>query len=152
MTTLEPLHIAFVWHMHQPYYRLGRGGPFIMPWARMHALKDYLDMVETLRPFPALHQTFNLVPCLVEQLEAYAQGDFADVYWEHTLKPAEELTTAERVFIVERMCERTGHPRARAHPRYLELAHKREGGGAAAGGGGGAPRRRGGGGGGGGVF
>ncbi len=112
--------------MHQPYYRLGRGQPFTMPWARMHALKDYLDMVEALKPFPSLHQTFNLVPSLVEQLGAYAQGDFTDVYWEHTLKPAEELTPAERVFIVERMCERTGHPRARAHPRYLELAHKRE--------------------------
>ena len=122
----EPLHIAFVWHMHQPYYRFGRRGPFEMPWARLHGLKDYLDMVEVLRDFPDLHQTFNLVPSLVEQLEAYASGDFRDLYWDHTLKPADELSPEERVFLVDLMCERSDHPRARAHPRYLELALKKE--------------------------
>lgn len=122
----EPLRVAFVWHMHQPYYRSARTGVFGMPWARMHALKDYLDMVEALVDYPALHQTFNLVPSLVEQLEDYASGDFSDTYWDHTLKPAAELTSAERAFVVERMCERSDHPRARSHPRYLELAHKRD--------------------------
>jgi alpha-amylase/alpha-mannosidase (GH57 family) len=125
MPTPEPLHVAFVWHMHQPYYRSARGGAFEMPWARMHALKDYLDMVESLAPYPDLHQTFNLVPSLVEQLEAYAAGDFVDVYWEHTLKPAAELDPSEQAFVLERMCEHPDHPRARSHPRYLELAQKR---------------------------
>ncbi|MCL5735450.1 MAG: glycoside hydrolase family 57 protein [Actinobacteria bacterium] len=119
--------IAFVWHMHQPYYRSSRGAPFDMPWARMHALKDYLGMLEILGEFPDLHQTFNLVPSLVEQLEAYATGDFADVYWDHTLKPASELSFSERAFIVGRMCERSDHPRTSSHPRYVELARKREG-------------------------
>jgi alpha-amylase/alpha-mannosidase (GH57 family) len=126
MRTSDPLHIAFVWHMHQPYYRLGKGASFDMPWARMHALKDYLDMVETLGQYPALHMTFNLVPSLVEQLETYASGDFADVYWDHTLKPAADLDPAERAFVVERMCESSDHPRARSYPRYLELARKRD--------------------------
>jgi alpha-amylase/alpha-mannosidase (GH57 family) len=112
--------------MHQPYYRASRTAPFDMPWARMHALKDYLDMVEILGGYPALHQTFNLVPSLVEQLETYAAGDFADVYWAHTMRPARDLEPAERAFIVERMCEHSDHPRARSHPRYLELAVKRE--------------------------
>ena len=112
--------------MHQPYYRSARTGAFDMPWARLHALKDYLDMVQTLSGYPSLHQTFNLVPSLVEQLEDYAHGDFTDTYWDHTLKPATELDRLERAFIVERMCERPDHPRARAFPRYLELATKRE--------------------------
>jgi len=126
MHTSESLHVAFVWHMHQPYYRSARTGVFGMPWARMHALKDYLDMVEMLSDYPDLHQTFNLVPSLVEQLEDYASGEFTDTYWEHTLKPAGALTLSERAFVVERMCERSDHPRARVHPRYLELARKRE--------------------------
>ena len=112
--------------MHQPYYRVGRNAPFEMPWVRLHALKDYLDMVQTLSAYPSLHQTFNLVPSLVEQLEDYANGDFQDIYWEHTMKPAADLDPTERAFVLERMCERPGHPRARAFPRYLELAHKRE--------------------------
>jgi len=112
--------------MHQPYYRFGRSGPFEMPWTRLHGLKDYLDMVQTLGDFPDLHQTFNLVPSLIEQLEAYAAGDFRDLYWEHTIKPAADLTLGDRVFLVDLMCERSDHPRARAHPRYLELALKKE--------------------------
>ncbi len=127
MPTSEPLHVAFVWHMHQPYYRSALSGAFEMPWARMHALKDYGDMVNTLAAYPMLHQTFNLVPCLVEQLETYASGDFVDVYWNHTVKPAADLDAAERAFVVERMCERPTHPRARTFPRYLELAQKRIG-------------------------
>jgi alpha-amylase/alpha-mannosidase (GH57 family) len=126
MPTSEPLHIAFVWHMHQPYYRSSRAAPFDMPWARMHALKDYVDMIDILSEYPNIHQTFNLVPSLVEQLETYAAGGFADTYWEHTLKPAQDLEPAERAFIVERMCEHSDHPRARSHPRYLELALKRD--------------------------
>jgi alpha-amylase/alpha-mannosidase (GH57 family) len=112
--------------MHQPYYRSAPTGVFQMPWARLHALKDYLDMVQTLSDYPAIHQTFNLVPSLVEQLEIYASGDFVDLYWEYTLRPAEELGPAERAFVAERLCEAAGHPRAQSHPRYQELARKRE--------------------------
>lgn len=126
MITSKPLHVAFVWHMHQPYYRSARTGAFAMPWARLHALKDYLDMVETLSAYPQLHQTFNLVPSLVEQLQIYASGHYVDTYWEHTLRPAAELEPPERAFVVERMCEHPEHPRARSHPRYRELAEKRQ--------------------------
>ena len=126
MLTREPLHVAFVWHMHQPYYRSSPTGPFQMPWARLHALKDYGAMVELLGRYPDLHQTFNLVPSLVEQLETYATGVFTDLYWDLTLKPAEELEPAERAFVVERMCEASSHPRASRHPHYRELAKKRD--------------------------
>ncbi len=126
MTTSRPLDVAFVWHMHQPYYRSAGTGTFKMPWARMHALKDYLDMVQILASYPTLHQTFNLVPSLVEQLETYASGAYDDLYWTHTVKPAAELEPAERAFVLERLCEHADHPRARSHARYLELARKRD--------------------------
>ena len=122
----EPLAVAFVWHMHQPYYKRSRHGAFDMPWVRLHALKDYLDMVELTATNPSLHHTFNLVPSLVEQLEDYARGDFTDVYWDLTLKPAAELDPGERSFVVDLMCERSGHPRAQRYPRYLELSQKKE--------------------------
>jgi alpha-amylase/alpha-mannosidase (GH57 family) len=112
--------------MHQPYYRFPATGVFEMPWARLHALKDYGRMVERLAAFPCLHQTFNLVPSLVEQLQDYASGDFHDLYWERSLKPAAELDPSERLFLLQWMCERPDHPRAQTHPRYLELAQKRE--------------------------
>jgi alpha-amylase/alpha-mannosidase (GH57 family) len=122
----EPLSIAFVWHMHQPYYRISRDGPYEMPWARLHALKDYAGMVQALDAFPDVHQTFNLVPSLVEQLEDYGRGEFADVYWQHTLKPADELSPTERAFVVDLMCPPSWNPLVQRFPRFLELSRKKE--------------------------
>ncbi|HZK48558.1 MAG TPA: glycoside hydrolase family 57 protein [Thermoleophilia bacterium] len=122
----EPLDVAVVWHMHQPYYGLSDTGAFEMPWVRTHAVKDYAEMVDVLEGYPRLHQTFNLVPSLVEQLLEYATGRYVDTYQEHARRPAAELTPRERAFVLEVMCERSSHPRARRHPRYLELAQKRD--------------------------
>lgn len=122
----EPLNIAFVWHMHQPYYRISRDGPYEMPWARLHALKDYADMVQILDEFPDVHQTFNLVPSLVEQLEDYGRGDFTDVYWQHTVRPAAELNLTERAFVVDLMCPPSWNPLVQRFPRFLELSRKKE--------------------------
>ena len=122
----RPLDVAFVWHMHQPYYRISDSGAFEMPWVRLHAVKDYIPMVEILEAYPELRQTFNLVPSLVEQLLEYATGRYVDTYEEHARKPAAELSRSEKSFLLGTMCERSFHPRARRHPRYLELALKRD--------------------------
>ena len=122
----RPLDVAFVWHMHQPYYRISDSGAFEMPWVRLHAVKDYIPMIEILEGYPELRQTFNLVPSLVEQLLEYATGQYVDTYEEHARKPAAELSRAEKSFLLGTMCERSFHPRARRYPRYLELALKRD--------------------------
>jgi len=48
--------------MHQPQYRDPENGRYVLPWTRLHALKDYWGMVEVLREFPNFHATFNVVP------------------------------------------------------------------------------------------
>ena len=53
--------------MHQPFYKNLVTGETVMPWVRLHAVKDYLDMAKILQDFPDIHQTFNLVPSLIEQ-------------------------------------------------------------------------------------
>ena len=63
-----PLSVAFVWHMHQPYYRVPGQDEALLPWVRLHAAKDYLHMLDVLAQYPQVHATFNLVPSLVEQL------------------------------------------------------------------------------------
>ena len=55
------VRVCFLWHMHQPFYKDLVSGHYRMPWARLHALKDYFGMVELLREFPAARATFNLV-------------------------------------------------------------------------------------------
>ncbi len=63
--------------MHQPFYKDLVSGEYKLPWTRMHALKDYYGMVKILEEFPEVHQTFNLVPSMMVQVEEYASGDAA---------------------------------------------------------------------------
>src|SRR5262245_57100134 len=92
--------VAILWHMHQPYYEDLATGEHILPWVRLHALKDYYGMVALLREFPAVRVTFNLVPSLLVQLQAFAEGRARDRVLELGLKLAAELSAEDRAFIV----------------------------------------------------
>jgi len=72
----------------------------ILPWVRLHALKDYYGMVAMLDAFPEVRITFNLVPSLLVQLEAFAAGRAHDRFLELSLKPAETLTNDDILFIL----------------------------------------------------
>jgi arsenate reductase-like glutaredoxin family protein len=74
--------VAILWHMHQPYYEDLATREHILPWVRLHALKDYYGMVALLREFPDMKLTFNLVSSLLVQLEAFAEERARDRYLE----------------------------------------------------------------------
>src|SRR6476646_11910096 len=93
--------VAFCWHMHQPYYEDLVTREHILPWVRLHGLKDYSWMVALLREFPGIRMTFNLVPSLLVQLEAFADGRARDRFLELSLKPAAMLDQAEVDFILK---------------------------------------------------
>ncbi|HSB15213.1 MAG TPA: glycoside hydrolase family 57 protein [Bryobacteraceae bacterium] len=94
------IYLCFLWHMHQPFYKDLFSQEYRLPWTRLHALKDYFGMVDVLRDFPEVKQTFNLVPSLLLQVEEYASGEAADPFLRCALKPAEALTDAEQEFIL----------------------------------------------------
>ena len=54
MSQSKKLSIAFYWHMHQPVYQLTPDGDYLMPWVRLHAVKDYLDMALWVNKFKNL--------------------------------------------------------------------------------------------------
>ncbi len=124
------IHLCFVWHMHQPFYKDLATGEYRLPWTRLHALKDYYGMVKVLEDFPTVHQTFNLVPSMLVQIQEYAEGKAADPFLDCAVKPAEDLTAAEKQFVlryffqanVERMINR--YPRYRRALRRLEAISK----------------------------
>ena len=123
-------YVALLWHMHQPYYEDLATGEHVLPWVRMHALKDYYGMVALMREFPGVKLTFNLVPSLLVQLEAFAEERARDWHLDLGMKPAVELTDAERTTA---LAEFFHAPRGRMidlYPRYAELARKRDAGGA----------------------
>jgi len=84
--------VALLWHMHQPNYEDLVTREHFLPWVRLHALKDYYGMAALLREFPGVRVTFNLVPSLLVQLEAFAEDRARDRYLELSLKPADELS------------------------------------------------------------
>lgn len=116
----HPLYIAFIWHQHQPLYKC-RDGKYRLPWVRLHGTKDYLDLILLLEKYPALHQTVNLVPSLIEQLEDYIAGTAFDPYLELALMPVDKLTTQQRQFTIHHFFDGNHHTLIDPHPRYKEL-------------------------------
>ncbi|MHB1134887.1 MAG: hypothetical protein ACYC4L_21155, partial [Chloroflexota bacterium] len=82
----QPLYVAIFWHMHQPFYRNALTGRYSLPWARLHATKDYLHMGRLLLDYPAVHATFNFVPSLLDQLLDYADNRATDRWLEVSVK------------------------------------------------------------------
>ena len=120
----QPLKVAFLWHMHQPYYKNPRTGIYRLPWVRLHTVKDYYDMAARLARYPRLKATFNFVPCLVEQILDYAGGNTREVHLELSKKPAAELTRDEKVTLIRQFF--LGNRRAIIEPysRYRSLLEK----------------------------
>jgi len=125
--TAPPLHLAIVWHMHQPYYKDLVTAQYVLPWVRLHGTKDYYDMVKVLEPYPNVRQTVNVVPSLLAQVQDYADGTATDRYADLTLKAPAELDEAERVEILTTFFHANPTNLITPHPRYADLLTKRGG-------------------------
>src|SRR5437868_1052461 len=112
--------------MHQPYYQDDLENVFLLPWVRLRCAKDYYKMPALLDEYPAIKQTFNLVPALVDQINDYVGGGVTDVYLDLCRRPVSELSAEERAFVARWMTESSQIRRVRQYPRYLELVRKRE--------------------------
>ncbi len=122
---MKPLNIAFLWHMHQPLYKDPFTGEYILPWVRLHGTKDYYDMVAILERFPSLHQTFNIVPSLIEQINDYADGAASDRFLSLTLKPTADLTRDDKRFIIRNFFLANWEHMIKPLPGYWDLLKKR---------------------------
>ena len=127
----HPLYVAFIWHQHQPLYK-GRSSHALasshyrMPWVRLHGTKDYLDLVLLLERYPKLHQTVNLVPSLILQLEDYVAGTAFDPYLVLSLTPVEQLNEAQKQFIINHFFDANHHTLIDPHPRYAQLYYQHQ--------------------------
>ncbi|MDY0392681.1 MAG: glycoside hydrolase family 57 protein [Candidatus Bipolaricaulis sp.] len=77
------VHVAFLWHMHQPWYALPGSVENLLPWTRLRATKDYTDMAAFIAR-GEVPVTVNFTPCLTEQLTRYAAGSLSDGYFPAT--------------------------------------------------------------------
>ncbi len=120
-----PLNVAFVWHMHQPYYRDPLSGEHMLPWVLLHGTKDYLHMAEVLAQFPKLHMTFNLVPCLVQQVLDYADNQASSRFLRICSTPPERLSEDDKSYILSFFFSINYDKVISRYPRYQELVRER---------------------------
>lgn len=121
----EKLSVCFIWHMHQPLYKDRLTGMYLMPWVRLHGIKDYVDMPLILEDYPNIRQTFNLVPSLLEQLNDYANGAI-DEQIVLTCKDNGQYTTADKIAILRESFHCNLNRQIKTHAPYYELYLKRE--------------------------
>lgn len=69
----KPVNLVLSWHMHQPYYREGLDGEYLLPWVYLHGIKDYADMAAHLENNPLMRTVVNFAPILLEQLDDYSR-------------------------------------------------------------------------------
>jgi alpha-amylase/alpha-mannosidase (GH57 family) len=121
---MAQLRVVVLWHQHQPFYKDLVSGQYRLPWTRLHALKDYYGMVKLLDEFPLVHQTFNLVPSLITQIQDYVSGAAQDPFLQIAAKPARDLTQDERRFALQYLFQANPVNLIGRYPRYRELWEK----------------------------
>ncbi len=122
------IYLNLIWHNHQPLYGKDiKTGVYSRPWVRVHATKDYYDMVAMLEKYPKLKVTFNLTPVLIRQLDDFVAGA-KDRYWVLAEKPVGSLTEDDKRFILQRFFDANYKNIIGRYPRYYELLKKRGGG------------------------
>ena len=117
-----PIRLALVWHFHQPEYTDPFSGRSTLPWTRLHAIKDYADMADRLARHPGVRATINVVPSLIDQLEALAsESTPPDPFYEAAATAAIDLTAEQRRFVVTHFFSFNRETMAREMKRVQEL-------------------------------
>ena len=120
-----PLHVAFLWHMHQPYYVDPIRGAALMPWVRLHATKGYLDMIWLVDQFPEFRCTFNVTPVLLKQIQQLANDEVRDLWHELAVPAPETLTTAQKASLLEHFFKANVDHMVKPFTGYWTLLQKR---------------------------
>ncbi|RKX29183.1 MAG: glycoside hydrolase [Candidatus Zixiibacteriota bacterium] len=123
MAVSQPVKVAILWHMHQPNYQEPGSNRMVLPWVRLHAIKDYLDMPLMAVRYENVKTTFNLVPSLLDQFQLYLDGG-SDNHLDLSRLKAESLTEEQRHEILATFF--SAHPprMIEPHNRYRELYQK----------------------------
>ncbi|MBO6087335.1 hypothetical protein J6P92_03195 [bacterium] len=120
----KKLSIAFYWHMHQPVYQLSPEGDCLMPWVRLHAVKDYLDMVMFVDKFKNLRLNINLVPVLLDALIDYGENGLHDIHSRLTVTDIDDLSDDDKEFIITNFFDANYHSMILPNDEYNRLYQK----------------------------
>ena len=123
MSGKKPIKLAMLWHLHQPNYQEANSDKMVMPWVRLHATKDYLDMPLLSSRYENIKTTFNLVPSLLDQLELYLNGG-TDPHLELSRLNPENINDSQKISILETFFSANLATMIEPYPRYKEIHRK----------------------------
>ena len=121
---MKKLNIAFIWHFHQPSYQSKYDSDFLLPWVRLHASKDYLDMLKRIDKFKNIKLNFNFSPVLLASLQKYAQGA-KDLHLKLLIKNENELTPKDKIFILNNYFDLNYKNMVLPRPYFTDLYNRR---------------------------
>jgi len=121
---MNDVYVAFVWHQHQPYYKDVLTGRFVLPWVRLHGIKDYIGMALMLARFPGVRATINLVPALLAQIEDYVTAGSEDELLSLARAHPRELDPDQKQLMASSFFSANFQTMVAPHPRYRELYRK----------------------------
>jgi len=120
--TEHAVQLVLLWHHHQPDYRRAQDHCAMLPWVRLHATKDYLDMALRLARHTRVKSTFNFVPSLLDQIDEAAAGA-PDLLFDALARPVASLTPADRDELLRRCVQAPRHAIER-WPAYRALIER----------------------------
>jgi len=111
--------------MHQPYYKHPDENYYVLPWVRLHAVKDYYGMAKTVEKFEKIKVAFNFSGILLHQLFDYVNNRAEDYYSMLSLRDAQHLDKKEKDFIVRRFFSINFERFILNNRRYHQLYNKK---------------------------
>ena len=92
-----------------------------MPWVRLHAVKDYLDMALWAKKFENLKLNFNFVPVLIDSIIEYGEKEAHDIHSRMTISPTEKLNNEDKLFILTNFFDANYQTMILPNPEYHRL-------------------------------
>ncbi len=115
--------ITLLWHLHQPAYRTA-DGIARAPWVAVHAGGSYTTLARAILESGARGHVLNLVPTLVEQMEAYRDGRVHDPVVDVLCRPVAELGDDDVGTLLD-WAFHVPHRQLHRYRRLAELADRR---------------------------
>lgn len=76
---MSRVFISFLWHFHQPYYKDLIENFYILPYTRVHLVKNYYMMAK-ITEMVKINLNFNFTPILLEQINDYEKNSAKDLF------------------------------------------------------------------------
>lgn len=80
---MSKLFINFFWHLHQPYYKDKIDNIYLLPYTKIHLIKNYYMMINIINK-NRIKVNFNFTPILLEQINDYEEKNSKCIITEYS--------------------------------------------------------------------